>query len=176
MGGVRHPAPPSGAGGADRAVVRSRQEARAGAGRGRGRGNIYRDHVVPESRDRRGGSARRRLHAGTGSGAASWDVGRAGGGLFHRHVRGQVRRCRVLGGCRFLESWTAEGDRTGRVDTQSIRCYSPADLLLLLEGTGLASKHAEINGTAFSLGDTDVALRQTFEESWEYLVRLEHEA
>jgi len=35
--------------------------------------------------------------------------------------------------CRWLDTWTHEGESV----TQSLRCYSPADLRLLLEGTGL---------------------------------------
>jgi SAM-dependent methyltransferase len=38
--------------------------------------------------------------------------------------------------CRFVDSWTRDDD--DRRWTQSQRCYSPADLLLLLEPTGLA--------------------------------------
>jgi SAM-dependent methyltransferase len=39
-------------------------------------------------------------------------------------------------GCRWLDSWWARDAPEDRV-TQSLRCYSPADLRLLLEGTGL---------------------------------------
>jgi hypothetical protein len=34
---------------------------------------------------------------------------------------------------------------------QSVRCYTPADLLLLLEDTGLALKRLEVNGQALDL-------------------------
>ena len=41
-------------------------------------------------------------------------------------------------GSRLLESlWPAAGDESQAL-TQSLRCYSPADFQLLLEGTGLA--------------------------------------
>jgi hypothetical protein len=39
-------------------------------------------------------------------------------------------------GCRMTERMWQLGDEGGAV-TQSLRCYSPADLRLLLEGTGL---------------------------------------
>lgn len=78
-------------------------------------------------------------------------------------------------GCRFRESWTAEDDRDGRADVQSLRCYSPADLLLLLEGTGLVPRQAEVKETPFLLDGTGASLRQLFEESWDYLVHLERE-
>ncbi len=38
-------------------------------------------------------------------------------------------------GCRWVDRWWLED--TGEVIEQSLRCYSPADLRLLLEGTGL---------------------------------------
>ncbi|MBC7804721.1 MAG: class I SAM-dependent methyltransferase [Akkermansiaceae bacterium] len=75
-------------------------------------------------------------------------------------------------GCRFLDSWSAEDDPSGRIDTQSIRCYSPADFLLLLEGTGLTARHAEMNGITFALDGVDASPRLAFEEGWEYLVQL----
>lgn len=37
-------------------------------------------------------------------------------------------------GCRWLDTWEKDGVQV----TQSLRCYSPADLRLLLRGTGLA--------------------------------------
>ena len=40
-------------------------------------------------------------------------------------------------GCRMIDRMWRDGDTASAV-TQSIRCYSPADLRLLLEGTGLA--------------------------------------
>ena len=39
-------------------------------------------------------------------------------------------------GCRMLDTWWSEADSASTV-TQSLRCYAPADLELLLEGTGL---------------------------------------
>lgn len=50
-------------------------------------------------------------------------------------------------GC-FLDEWCPIGDETGVCDesraiTQRIRCYNPADLRLLLEGTGLSLRATE---------------------------------
>jgi len=39
-------------------------------------------------------------------------------------------------GCRMLDKWWPEDDESQRV-TQSLRCYSPADLEMLIEDTGL---------------------------------------
>ncbi len=38
-------------------------------------------------------------------------------------------------GCRWIDRW--QSDESGEVVVQSLRCYSPADLKLLTEGTGL---------------------------------------
>ena len=35
---------------------------------------------------------------------------------------------------------------------QTVRCYTPADLALLLEGTGLGLKYIEIQGEAIDFG------------------------
>jgi len=75
-------------------------------------------------------------------------------------------------GCRFLDCWSCEGE--DRVYAQSIRCYTPADLLLLLEGTGLHIRYAEVDGQAFTPDDTwteDLSAR--FTDAWSYLVQLE---
>jgi hypothetical protein len=47
---------------------------------------------------------------------------------------------------RFIDSWRRDDD--ARVWTQSQRCYSPADLLLLIEPTGLELIGIEIDGHA----------------------------
>ena len=48
-------------------------------------------------------------------------------------------------GCRMLDTWWAPASPTARV-TQSLRCYSPADLELVLEGTGLGLRKVEPGG------------------------------
>lgn len=48
-------------------------------------------------------------------------------------------------GCRMLDIWWPAGDEA-RAVTQSLRCYSPADLRLLLEGTGLELAGLEPGG------------------------------
>lgn len=56
-------------------------------------------------------------------------------------------------GCRMLDTWWPADDES-RAVTQSLRCYSPADLRLLLEGSGLALAGLEpggaVNYTNFS--------------------------
>ncbi len=48
-------------------------------------------------------------------------------------------------GCRMLDRWWEEG-REDEAVVQSLRCYSPADLRLLLDGTGLRLEHVEPAG------------------------------
>lgn len=48
-------------------------------------------------------------------------------------------------GCRMLDRWWPDDDASQAV-TQSLRCYSPADLSLLLQGTGLALRALEPGG------------------------------
>jgi SAM-dependent methyltransferase len=75
-------------------------------------------------------------------------------------------------GGRFLDSWISEDDPTRQVYTQSIRCYTPADLLLLLEGTKLAVKYAEVSGQPFLIQATDATIEAPLGQAWDYLVQL----
>lgn len=57
---------------------------------------------------------------------------------------------------RFIDTWQREGDE--RTWTQSQRCYSPADLLLLIEPTGLELAGMEVDGRRIDpAGDADSA-------------------
>ncbi|MGN6030282.1 MAG: class I SAM-dependent methyltransferase [Thermomicrobiales bacterium] len=55
-------------------------------------------------------------------------------------------------GNRFIDTWW-EADHPEAPISQSLRCYSPADLLLLLEGTGLRAAAFEVAGEPFSPGE-----------------------
>jgi Methyltransferase domain len=55
---------------------------------------------------------------------------------------------------------------------QAIRCYSPADLLLLLEGTVLKLEHIEVEGQALHLGGGSVELSTRMRDAWLYLVKM----
>lgn len=46
---------------------------------------------------------------------------------------------------RFIDTWWADGDEAHAL-SQSVRCYSPADFALLLEGTGLRTLAMEVDG------------------------------
>jgi len=49
-------------------------------------------------------------------------------------------------GCRWLDAWWPSGQQEQAVQ-QSLRCYSPADLRLLVEPTGLQLQHVQPGGT-----------------------------
>jgi hypothetical protein len=45
---------------------------------------------------------------------------------------------------RFVDRWWMKADKSDALE-QSVRCYSPPDLALLLEGTALRIEHIEVN-------------------------------
>lgn len=55
---------------------------------------------------------------------------------------------------------------------QSIRCYTPMDFQLLLEGTGLALCSMEVHGVDVNLGDNKAATQAAFREAESYLAVL----
>lgn len=78
----------------------------------------------------------------------------------------------VLG--RWIDEWEPVGD-IAKTRRQSIRCYTPADLLLLLEGTGLRISHAEFDGKAFDPAPVRVSTSspmQDYEKNYAYSVVL----
>ena len=74
-------------------------------------------------------------------------------------------------GCRSIDRWWPADDES-QAAIQSTRCYSPADLRLLLEGTGL-----QITGTEAKAAmpfPSGLWARPTpLDEAWSYLVKLE---
>ncbi|HEX5324971.1 MAG TPA: class I SAM-dependent methyltransferase [Capsulimonadaceae bacterium] len=94
----------------------------------------------------------------------------------HRYRQRRTAEFDPVNSC-FIDTWTPIDDTTGEPDegmaiTQVIRCYSPADFLLLLEGTGLKAEYAEIDGEPFELSSAGAASRHPIWQSWSYLVRL----
>jgi hypothetical protein len=65
---------------------------------------------------------------------------------------------------RFIDRWWPEGEEA-KVITQSARCYTPADLLMLLETTGLAPADGDIL-------DSNTQVSTGLWEAWVYRVRL----
>jgi SAM-dependent methyltransferase len=82
--------------------------------------------------------------------------------------------CRRYGfnadGSRMLDTWWPVG-REGEAVTQSLRCYSPADLQLLLKDTGLSLESVEPRGAYDPARDRFVE-DAPIEEAMQYLTRL----
>ncbi|MBN1286337.1 MAG: class I SAM-dependent methyltransferase [Anaerolineae bacterium] len=56
---------------------------------------------------------------------------------------------------------------------QTIRCYTPADFLLLLQGTGLALRQLEVDGNALDFTSGAITTAGPLMEAYSYLVQLE---
>jgi SAM-dependent methyltransferase len=72
---------------------------------------------------------------------------------------------------RWIDEWqpVAEPDKAL---AQSIRCYTPVDLLLLLEGSGLGVKRMEVDGQTLAFGGDEVTTGGPLMDAWSYLVQL----
>jgi SAM-dependent methyltransferase len=73
--------------------------------------------------------------------------------------------------CRWIDEWqpVAEPDKTL---AQSIRCYTPVDFKLLLEGSGLSVKHMEVDGKSLAFDDDAIITSGPLMDAWCYLVQL----
>ncbi|MBN1146563.1 MAG: class I SAM-dependent methyltransferase [Anaerolineales bacterium] len=72
---------------------------------------------------------------------------------------------------RWIDEWqpTAEPERAL---AQAIRCYTPADLLLLLEGIGLALKRVEVDGQQVDFASNVITISGPMLEAYSYLAVL----
>ncbi len=72
--------------------------------------------------------------------------------------------------------WTDEWEPVEHPENalaQTLRCYTPADLLLLLEGTGLSLQHVEVGGEAVEVGaNLRAVCPHWFTSDYSYLVQL----
>lgn len=75
---------------------------------------------------------------------------------------------------RFRDTWWREEDVAGAV-TQEARCYTPADMALLVEGTGLQISRCELDGSELEPGGVYDETHPLW-NAWEYLVQLEFSA
>ena len=71
---------------------------------------------------------------------------------------------------RWTDEWQPVAE-PGAALAQTIRCYSPADLLLLLEGTGLALERIEVDDCEVAFDDR-VSNSGPLLEAWQYVVKL----
>ena len=72
---------------------------------------------------------------------------------------------------RWIDEWIPVNDPEKAL-AQAIRCYTPADFLLLLEATGLAIKHIEVEGQALDVGANAIAISDPLMNAWSYFVQL----
>jgi SAM-dependent methyltransferase len=77
--------------------------------------------------------------------------------------------------CRWIDEWqpTAEPEKAL---AQTVRCYTPADFLLLLQGTGLALKRIEVDGQALDPDANRITTSGPLMDAYSYLVELVLEA
>jgi len=73
--------------------------------------------------------------------------------------------------CRWIDEWQplAEPDKAL---AQSIRCYTPVDFMLLLEGSGLSIKYMEVDGKTLAIDADAITTSGPLMEAWSYLVQL----
>jgi hypothetical protein len=85
--------------------------------------------------------------------------------------RGLMRRYDFdpIGG-RFLDQWWPIGDKSQLI-TQTVRCYTPADFMLLVEGTGLTVETFAVAGNAFQVEENSTMTHALWDE-FSYVVKL----
>lgn len=72
---------------------------------------------------------------------------------------------------RWIDEWIPV-EESEKALAQTIRCYTPTDFLLLLEGTRLRVKHIEVEGQALHVGTDTITLSNALMDAWCYLVQL----
>jgi len=72
---------------------------------------------------------------------------------------------------RFIDRWQAEAEPE-KVFTQALRCYTPPDLRLLLEGTGLKLERIEVNQAEVDLAAQEMTFQTPLGKAWSYLAKL----
>ena len=76
---------------------------------------------------------------------------------------------------RWIDEWQPKAAPEDAL-AQTVRCYTPADFLLLLEGTGLVLKRVEINGQPLDFAGDQIVTSEPLLETYSYLVQLAPEA
>jgi SAM-dependent methyltransferase len=71
---------------------------------------------------------------------------------------------------RWTDEWQPVADPEAAL-SQTLRCYSPADFLLLLEGTGLALERIEVDDRELAFDDR-ISNGGPLLDSWQYVVKL----
>lgn len=73
--------------------------------------------------------------------------------------------------CRWIDEWEPT-ESPQEVMAQTLRCYSPADLALLLEGTGLELIRAEVDGLEVDTSPGAANRSGPLMDAWTYVVTL----
>ncbi len=73
--------------------------------------------------------------------------------------------------CRWIDEWEPTAVPEQAL-AQAVRCYTPADLLLLLEGTGLALERIEVDGQVVDVHADKVVKSGPLMEAWIYIAQL----
>lgn len=76
--------------------------------------------------------------------------------------------------CRWIDEWEPV-DAPDLALAQTVRCYTPVDFLLLLEGTGLSLKRLEVDGEALDFTSGSIVNGGPLLEAYDYLVQLKAE-
>jgi SAM-dependent methyltransferase len=74
-------------------------------------------------------------------------------------------------GCRLLDQWWSMSNPTEQI-TQSLRCYTPHDFLLLLADLPLVVQRWEVDETAFDPRAHNFTMTSALWETWDYFVQL----
>lgn len=77
--------------------------------------------------------------------------------------------------CRWIDEWEPV-DQPDKTLAQTVRCYTPVDFRLLLEGTNLRLKHLEVDGQAIDFQTGSIVTSGPLMEAYSYLVQLEADA
>ncbi|MGB8983732.1 MAG: class I SAM-dependent methyltransferase [Anaerolineales bacterium] len=72
---------------------------------------------------------------------------------------------------RWIDEWIPV-EAPEKALAQAIRCYTPADFLLLLEGTCLAVQHIEVDGHVPDVKSNTIGVSGPLMDEWCYLVQL----
>jgi hypothetical protein len=73
-------------------------------------------------------------------------------------------------GVRFLDQWWPIGDKSQLI-TQTVRCYTPADFILLIEGTVLTVEMFAVAGNIFRVEENSTIAHALWNEC-SYVVKL----
>jgi SAM-dependent methyltransferase len=72
---------------------------------------------------------------------------------------------------RWIDEWIPVSEPQNAL-AQTVRCYSPSDFLLLLEGTRLIMEHIEVEGRILHIEVNKVTISNLLMDAWCYLVEL----